>query len=325
MKKMKKSWILFIFAIISFFFLVFLVCVKQRVENFTLPLDIIDLDDSLFEDEHAFNPSILFFQDGHFSNVVDSTTLGVPFLMSYRTQSTLKDEPYINLIIKNNNFLYDDKVLIDESNTKYNDDGKRYRYEDARFCILKGEAFFIYSYYDKQDQEGTIKQVITAYKDISHSIELTGVVSTNKEKNWILFDLNQSMYMIYRLFPECIMYSIDDTFQANLMKQKKYGAHDEIRGGTSPICIENYLYFFGHGYPRRIPSVVVMEKSTFEIVGYCHDLLKNYNSFNSFVYCRGALFVTSLNRFILSVGIDDTYCKLIFMDKDYVDQSLTWL
>jgi len=147
--------------------------------------------------------------------------------------------------------------------------------------------------------------------------------------------MNSEIYLIYELLPKLVVYKLEsrDFAIKKEIKNQEYETPN-FRGGTMPIIIDDNIYLFGHTNPNLSLSskdnlnlsFVILNKNNFEPVGYCANLLsdnKNIYPDVKFFFCRGALYVKSLDKFILSLGIDDKYCSILTVSRSFVDGKIT--
>jgi predicted GH43/DUF377 family glycosyl hydrolase len=287
---------------------------------------IINLNKNLFINNNNFNPSIIFEYNGVYSNIIDDIYPDCNIIMSYRSSESQYDLFSKIYIKKKNKITYskeDDtiNITIDESNYLYSGYDKK-GYEDSRFCIIKNKLFLLYSIFISNPFNINVNQTLSDYNNYNNQISFSGFKINRIEKNWILFENNNQLYLIYNFLPQLTIYSVDSNYNCTLFKNKKYNT-PTIRGGTSPILINDYFYFFGHVQKNKkyFMAITIMDKNNFEIISYNNDLLNNIIT-TKFIYCRGAVYIKSLKKFILSVGINDNESKFIIIDKDYIDNKI---
>jgi len=332
---MYKNMLIFIFILFVFKLIDIIIYIKELNQNLffntnwmilkeiyenAIYTHIIDINSNLLVGNHAFNPSIIFFNNEEYSNIIDYINIKCNISFIYRSsisQYSRKSKIYIkkkNLLIIQNQKL---NLIMDNSNIYYGNN-EDIGYEDARITIINNKPYLIYSYV----LEKSISQRITDYNNINNEIKIYGIILNKIEKNWMIFQIDNIIYLIYNLLPEFIIYKlvqIDNLeYKAELFKIKMYNL-PEIRAGTTPICIDDNLYIFGHfNIGTYKCSLVIVNKNTFEIVKYCEDIFKSILKYD-IIYCRGALYVKSNEIFILSLGINDKYSKLIIIKKKFID------
>jgi hypothetical protein len=313
-------------------------------------IQVIQLNPDAFEGNHAFNPSIIFYNDSTYSNTIDEIEPGkTNLILTYRSQPE-QFHSDTKLIVKEKNTLtYQDNhqlsISLDASNKTYdyNDD---FKYEDARFVILNQTPYLNYTSITRNRDGGitSIKNKLCEYQHPKHTAHFESLNSLQGiQKNWILFEYNGETFIIYELLPHLKVFrrgNDDDDLQ--LVTDQLYTTAPEIRGGTSPIILDDKLYIFGHCSVQGAStttqkefyhlSVVVLRYDggggAFVLDSYCENLLEDAPLDAKYVFCRGALFVKSLNKFILSVGVDDKYPFILAIDKHLVDaknKSITYI
>lgn len=335
--------LLFLFV----FYIIFINCTNYlNRELFTNDdIQVIDLDKNLFDGVHTFNATIIFYNNNFYSNVIEELDSDTNFILAYRSQpermhreTKLIVKPKNNINCINNKF----SVTLDTKNEVY-DYNDKMKYEDARFTIIREKPYFLYTYlpfyhdyiYENKDSPETVNQQLCEYENHKNAFFVSGIQKKTIEKNWIIFEMNSEIYLIYELLPKLVVYKLEsrDFSIKKEIKNKEYGTPN-FRGGTLPIVIDDNIYLFGHSNPNLSMSskdylnlsLVILNKNDFEPLGYCTDLLsgnKNVYPDVNFVYCRGALYVKSLDKFILSLGIDDRYCSILTLSRSFVDSKIT--
>ena len=219
-------------------------------------IQVIQLNPDAFEGNHAFNPSIIFYNDSTYSNTIDEIEPGkTNLILTYRSQPE-QFHSDTKLIVKEKNTLtYQDNhqlsISLDASNKTYdyNDD---FKYEDARFVILNQTPYLNYTSITRNGDGGitSIKNKLCEYQHPKHTAQFESLNSLQGiQKNWILFEYNGETFIIYELLPHLKVFrrgddNDDDDLQ--LVTDQLYTTAPEIRGGTSPIILDDKLYIFGH-------------------------------------------------------------------------------
>jgi len=333
----KKNKIYFLVLLFLFVFYIIFVNIKSYLnrELFTNEdIQVIDLDKSLFEGENFFNTTIIFYNNNVYSNVIEELSPDTNFMMAYRSQPEQVHKETKLIVKPKNNINYTDNkfsVTLDTKNEvfDYND---KMKYEDARFTIIRQKLYFLYTHlpfhhdYVYENEDATVNQQLCEYENHEKKFFVSGIQTKKVEKNWIIFDMDDKVYLIYELLPKLIIYTLDPSNFKTLdtIKEKEYGT-PVIRGGTTPVIIGDKIYLFGHTNPGYKLSVAVLNKDTFEPVGYCENFISDKNVFQDekIIFCRGALYVKSLDKFILSLGINDKYCSMLTVSRSFLDSKIT--
>jgi hypothetical protein len=291
-------------------------------------IKIININKKLFI-KNNFNPSIIFECNGVYTNIIDEIYPECNIIMSYRSSEAQYDLFSKIYIKKKNKITYSKdsdelNIIIDDVNYQYIGSDNN-GYEDSRFCIIKNNLFLLYSVFNSNPLNIKVDQVISNYNNYNNQLSLRGLKLNKIEKNWILFENNNQIFLIYNFLPKLTIYSVDNNNYCKLFMEKVYDT-PIIRGGVTPILVDDIFYFFGHTQKNRkyFLTVTIMKKNNFEIIGYNCDLLFNVIT-TKIVYCRGALYIKSLKRFILSVGINDIDSKFLIIDKDYIDGKIIYI
>jgi predicted GH43/DUF377 family glycosyl hydrolase len=292
------------------------------------------LDKNILVNSRTFNPSIIFdLKNNTYSNKIILN--GVKeFILSYRCCDY--DPCSISRIcIKTNNTIEYDEIT-NKIKIKFNETNKIFGVndeclEDARFTILDDKLHLVYSLVDSIN----VIQYVTPYCNENEKINMLKGIELNVwEKNWVIFKKTNtdSIFIIYSFYPNYIVYEVEESKTLKKIKSSEfpYSICGRVAGGTSPIEINNKLYFFCHYRPDDSPqwapiynlSVIVLDNETMEIIGFCEDLLENIKIANNIIYCRGSLYIENLKTFIVSLGIDDRDIKLISLDLDSINSKL---
>jgi hypothetical protein len=290
---------------------------------------------SLFVDICSFNSSMIFKKEDLFLNKIDSLEEKTEFSMIYRSSNTKCNWSILHT--KHENYIQkkEDKIeyVIDEKNNRFNEGGECL--EDPRFFVMDNTLYVIYSQIGNFYNYPEVKQYISPADDFRKKINLTGVnlyidkYNVQIEKNWSFFQVESSkkVYMVYSFLPTFILYEVDKlSFHASMIVNITFQNVPQIRGGTTPIEIDNKLYFFGHSMLPNfsyLVSLIIVDVNTLTIEGYIQDCVYNKYEFDKNLYfCRGAVYVKQDDLFIISCGADDIDVHFLHFSKKELDQRI---
>lgn len=279
--------------------------------------------------KHTFNPSIIFrLQDGSYQNKINLHD-DCNFILSYRSSSTTHSLDS-KIYIKTNNIMEYDK-LNNKIKLHFSEDNERFGseneiLEDSRFTILKNKLYLLYTH----NYNSNIKQILSPYSDENSKIEILKGIKLNNwennwEKNWVIFNKknSNSTFIIYQFYPDYIICELDQSILLSKIKSQFFPFSKPIRGGTSPIEIDNKLYLFCHThYNGYRLSVILLDNETLDIISYCNNILEENTNIEKITFCRGSLYIENLKTFIVSVGINDIDIDFVKLDLDYVNSKL---
>ena len=285
-----------------------------------------NLTKSILINNNTFNPSIMFqLEDGTYDNKIilnDSCN----FILSYRSSQSQFSSSKI--YIKTGNMIEYDK-LNNKIKLHFSEDNKSFGskneiLEDSRFTILKKKLHLVYSHF-----KNGVKQIVSPYNDENIKIQLLqGIPLRTFDKNWVIFNKKNSnnTIIIYQFYPEYLVYEVNEDNVLTKIKSKGYPFTQIIRGGTSPIEIDNKLYLFGHSFDNGYRlSLVLLDVNTLDVISYCNNVLEENTDNHKIIFCRGSVYIENLKTFIISVGINDINIEFIKLDLDYINNKLIQL
>ena len=197
--------------------------------------------------------------------------------------------------------------------------------EDIRLFTFQDEIYYIGSMYNEQ---GGKIDIVSNRLDLSSNIyEPTFITPTfestlNWEKNWVFFNNNDELCVIYKWYPLYIC-KIDYTKQSLNLLQSNSNVpkfFERLRGSTCGIEYDDKIWFIVHfhkkttGKRNQYLHIFVVFDKKMNLLGYTEP----FNFENIVVeYCVG-LALNEDNNFIITYSTLDKTTKLIVLDKDYV-------
>jgi predicted GH43/DUF377 family glycosyl hydrolase len=240
--------------LISIFFLLFFVKasfleawvdLEERQNDCILTLKKIEIPGH----PHAFNPSFIRWKDRYlmsFREILDPATAQVSELSSV-------SESFVGYVWLDEFF----EVMKEAQFFEWSLPGCC-KAEDARLVLVGDEVFLVFS--DNRDEnfdENKFRMYISRLEINGSDVHILETVllkyfegekETRREKNWMPFDYQGLLFLVYSVFPHKIFYPLPETETCETVattfpqRNWKWG---EVRGGTPAISIgDQYLAFF---------------------------------------------------------------------------------
>jgi len=298
-----------------------------------LTLKSINYNDFSFEFmEYIKNKSQLFNSSS--STIICDSNTDSCYIMNIRVVNYYLDskgESHINCdnTITYNKIIYIDKKfnIIREQYmiTDLTGNIPYYGIEDIRLFHFKDAIYFIGSSYNEKTKK---IQIVSNILDLSNNyfepkfINPSFQTNYDWEKNWVFFNNNGKINVIYKWYPIYIC-SIDyETQQLNLIQKNSNVPtfFERFRGSTNGVEYDNKIWFIVHFHKKRnknkpeyIHNFVVFD-TDMNLLGYSNPF-----KFENFIveYCIGMI-LNEDNNFIITYSTLDKTSKLIVLDKKYV-------
>lgn len=234
--------------------------------------------------------------------------------------------------------------------------------EDPRVFTYDNQLYISYNKVYLCDK-GFVKSVKVFYTKLNKDLtpdpeELTFPIPTNLwEKNWLFFEYNNQLCMIYSIYPLRIynssglvikdmdwLHPYDKAVQVDTITKRylnknisdlktftkssalfyKQGFTFDIRGGAPPVYLdtEGMYYLFAHS--REMPGakydmIVVVLDSNLNIYGVTNPLKI---ADKRIIYPSGALYDKKTSTWYISCGIDDIEQSLISMTHEFLKSKI---
>lgn len=204
--------------------------------------------------------------------------------------------------------------------------------EDVRFFVHNKVIYYIGSYCDETDQK--IKIVSGVYnindtKLIPTIITPSFHTDNNWEKNWVFFNNNGDLNVIYKWKPLYICKINYDTKQLDLISSNNDvpDFFNMFRGSTNGIEYDNKTWFIVH-YSRKINDkncylhVFVVFDKQMNLLGYSNPF-----KFKDCIveYCIGMEINNSTNNFIITYSLLDKSTHLIVLSHSFINSLIVYL
>jgi hypothetical protein len=204
--------------------------------------------------------------------------------------------------------------------------------EDVRFFVHDNAIYYIGSYCDEMDQR--IKIVSGTY-DINDTKLIPNIITpsfhtnNNWEKNWVFFNNNGDLNIIYKWKPLYICKINYDTKKLDLLNTNDNvpAFFNMFRGSTNGIEYDNKIWFIVH-YSKKINdkncylhAFVVFDKQM-NLLGYSNP----FKFKNCIIeYCIGMEMNKNTNNFIITYSLLDRRSNLIVLSHAFINSLIKYL
>jgi hypothetical protein len=205
--------------------------------------------------------------------------------------------------------------------------------EDIRLFYFNNNIYYIGSAYNTQNNR---VEIVSDILDLQNNILNKKFISPSfntkfkTEKNWIFFENNENLYIIYKWFPITICNINYNTQKLNVTKEITNIPEffKRFRGSTCGVNYDNKIWFIVHfvrnikgiSKPNYLHCFVVFDKQL-NMIGYSQP----FNFENNLVeYCIG--FTLSIkNNFIITYSCLDKTSKLCVFLPSYISSLITYI
>lgn len=218
------------------------------------------------------------------------------------------------------------------------DVGKKTWREDPRIFVY--DQKFLLSYTSVKKKKNCISSVKIKYCELKNFMpkkERYLIYGNNEkglidnlnywEKNWLFFSHLNNLIVVYSLNPLIIF----NTKNCKCIKNYKWThklnnkwKNFEIRGGASPVLVNDKYYFFAHTHDNFIKGkyelIVIVLDIKLDLVSYSDPINLYINK--KIIYPSGAVFIQDEQKFCVSCGIDDCDQILLYMSLDRLEMLL---
>ena len=203
--------------------------------------------------------------------------------------------------------------------------------EDIRLFNHNNIIYYIGSYYDTHDNK--IKIVSDQFNIIDEKYNIKIINPTFKtyfkwEKNWVFFESNNEMYIIYKWSPIFICKINYDKNELYLIREITNIPliFNNFRGSTNGINYNNNIWFIVHQQLKLnnrnsyVHNFVVFDKNM-NLLGYSN----NFKFEDKLVeYCIG-INITYDNNFVITYSTLDSTSKLVVFSPKYIDSLINYI
>jgi hypothetical protein len=206
--------------------------------------------------------------------------------------------------------------------------------EDIRIFNFENNLYYIGSYYDTRCCNVRIvtNKVFYNTDNDSYSLLTPKLIKPNfqteniTEKNWVFFNNNDSLNIIYKWYPLYICSINYEKEQLDLVKVDNNIPlfFNRFRGSTCGVEYDNKIYFVVHTRFKILDKisynhVFVVFNKDMSLVGYSRP----FKFENTIIeYCIGFVKTLTDNNFILTYSCLDRTSKMIILNIDFVNSLI---
>lgn len=284
------------------------------------------IDKTFLENEKcSYNGAIIIKKNNRFTNIIDNLS-DSEIINFFRL--TLYDDPlsepsiHIKMIDTHGHSIYLKKL-----------EG---RYEDGRIFVFKDQLFLTVCQLTFIQDKIFLKMRLlwldnnydivnkTLLEDIGNNSSLV----MDNEKNWLFFEYDDKVWIIYSVCPFIIYtLSFDEEIREIIKIEKKihqewdWFLSENIRGGTCPIFVDDNFYMFTHSKLdyNKYAMIIIVFNSDFKIQKRS-DLL--YFAGYGIIFPIGCIYVKEEQRFYITCGIEDREQYILQFTKLEIDSLL---
>lgn len=306
---------------------------------------------------YTFNGSIIALnKDGRFSTHFSSQESETVFVNLYRNGPDPGSPCNLSckLLHPNGKLVFDIAHHVTENDFK----------EDPRFFIYREQLMVSYNkVVFSKDEPEVIEKVIVEACPLTPSLSMKAPIDipinlemAPWEKNWLFFEREDGLWVIYKLYPELIICNP----QGDVVKRQKWHhpfagnkwmrfmsrnlktfkrfckvtdlfwnpseSFFELRGGAHPVLLDGRYYIFAH--TRELEGklyrtiCIVLNASTLEVTAMTNPLLIPGFENARIMYPVGAVFDTSKRVWHVSCGLNDVQQIIATIPHDWLKTHL---
>jgi len=200
-------------------------------------------------------------------------------------------------------------------------------FEDPRLFLYHGEPWVICYFRGKNlnnDLGCSHKVVVFPMRSPDSLIVLKYSKGGNWEKNWLPFENNKKVYVVYSFSPHVIL-EVDmktgictEAFSTPVTNEPVFRYHDGVGGGTPPVLITDKFYIAAAHTRAEGPTVrknffYLFESSPpFSVQAVSPEINLDSN-YKNIEFVSGLIVMKDL--VIVSAGIDDCYSRIVAYNK----------
>jgi hypothetical protein len=203
--------------------------------------------------------------------------------------------------------------------------------EDIRLFNFNGKIYYIgscYNVYNKKIQIVSNEYNLDSCIFYKKYINPTFTTNNNWEKNWVFFNNNNKLNIIYKWHPIQICEINYENNTLNLIEEKRNvpDFFKILRGSTNGVELNNKIYFIVH-FHREIKDkknylhVFIVFDKNMNLLGYSEPF-----NFENFLveYCIG-MELTIKNNFVITYSTLDKTSKLVVVTAYYIDSIICYI
>jgi hypothetical protein len=204
--------------------------------------------------------------------------------------------------------------------------------EDVRFFVHDNSIYYIGSYCDEIDERIKIVSGIYNINDtklVPNIITPSFQTNNNWEKNWVFFNNNGDLNIIYKWKPLYICKINYETKKLDLIN-----SNDNVpsffklfRGSTNGVDYDNKIWFIVH-YSKKVNDkscylhVFIVFDKQMNLLGYSNPF-----KFNNCIieYCIGMTINKHTNNFIITYSLLDKTTNLFVLSPSFISSLITYI
>jgi hypothetical protein len=217
--------------------------------------------------------------------------------------------------------------------------------EDGRLFMFRGKPHISVTI-SRSFLNGVKSPCITGYGELSSDGKITNWVEpqigknawNGQEKNWVFFEYENKLHVIYQHSPELVVYALDDSGRVTneYKTPSPQSPLGPVRGGTQPIPYKDGYLRFCHvnsvnkksdvWWLYHIVAVLMESKPPFRILKISDPIISGDETFypgHKFwkPRCRlpyGAVKDECNRKFLVSLGANDSACELLELTEEQI-------
>ena len=231
----------------------------------------------------------------------------------------------IDILDKNFNIIKSKYLLPSNLNKKY------VGIEDVRLFNNNNKMYYIGSYYNSNNKK---IQIVSNEFNINENFIIKIITpafktSFNWEKNWVFFDNNGELNIVYKWSPIYICKINYEENKLNLVKsiESLPAIFDKFRGSTNGVLYDSKIWFIVHqqniisnNLKSYEHNIVVFDKDM-NLIGYS-DTFKFEDVIVEF--CIG-MEITHDNKFVITYSTLDSTSKLAVFTPEYINSLINYI
>ena len=275
-----------------------------------------------------YSSSSTIIRHPHFDDKYILNIRCVNYYINTNGNSSINDN---KIVFTHNIVIILDKYFHIISKTKtmpQNINSKYIGIEDIRLFNFKNKIYYIGSSFDKT----TNKIRITSNEYVlENNYNLNFITPTfktnfNWEKNWVFFENNDDMFIIYKWYPLSICKINYNNNNLDLIKTINVPQEfKNFRGSTNGVLFDNKIWFIVHSQiqinnKKHYYHYFVVFNNNLSIYGYS----KMFKFENYIVEYSIGMEVTYNNNFVITYSTLDSTTKLLVLLPDYINELLIY-
>ena len=201
--------------------------------------------------------------------------------------------------------------------------------EDVRLFSFNKKNYFIGSFYNQKNNKIQIVSNTLENYDNPIIINPTFETNFNWEKNWVFFNNNNDINIIYKWYPIYICKIDYSNNSLNLIKsiENLPPIFNKFRGSTNGVLYDDKIWFIVHEQNKIIyeiksyVNIFVVFNKNMDLLGYS----KGFKFESKLIeFCLG-FEVTYKNKFVITYSTLDSSTKLAVFSPEYINSLINYI